>query len=183
MGAEGAHGVAGTGPCVWNDSTSLKFYNPHLTCSSECSLASVTPATASHDCDGLPLQEERTATSAEGHGTKLGATTLTTQMCHFDGYTYADTGSQFSSCVTTALLQCSDSTIAQTEKFDALELARLASWVALLATSLLLATVFERSRVHRERERCLPNWVPACLPGDALLDQHKPCANWSERGL
>ena len=47
------------------------------------------------------------------------ATASTTQICHFDGYTHADTGLQFPSCVTTTLLQCSDSTIAQNEKLDA----------------------------------------------------------------
>ena len=75
----------------------------------------------SHDCDGLALQEECTATCAESCEAKLSATASTTQICHFDGYTYADTGLQFSSCVTTTLLQCSDSTIAQNEKLDALD--------------------------------------------------------------
>ena len=64
-GAEGAHGVAETYPSAWNDSTSLKINNPLLTCSPECRLASVPPATASHDCDGLALQEECTASCAE----------------------------------------------------------------------------------------------------------------------
>ena len=36
-------------------------------------------------------------------------------------YTYADTGLPFPSCVTTTLLQRSDSTVTQTEKFDALD--------------------------------------------------------------
>ena len=53
--------------------------------------------------------------------TKSSATALTAQICHFDGYTFADTGLQFPSCVTTTLLQCSDSPIAETEKFDALD--------------------------------------------------------------
>ena len=35
---------------------------------------------------------------------------------------------------------------------------------------------------QRERERCRVNWVLACLPGDAPLDQHKPWTNWSEQG-
>ena len=120
-GAEGAHGVAETDPCVWNDSTSLKINNSPRACSSECSLAFVPPASASHDCDGLTLQEERTATCAERYEAKSSATALTTQICHFDGYTNADTALQFSSCVTTTLLQCSDNPIAQTEKFDALD--------------------------------------------------------------
>ena len=42
-GAECAHGVAETYPCVWNDSTSLKINNPPHTCSSECRLASFPP--------------------------------------------------------------------------------------------------------------------------------------------
>ena len=63
-GAEGAHSVAETYPCVWNDSTSLKINNLPLMCSSECSLAPVPPASASHDCDGLALQEECTANCA-----------------------------------------------------------------------------------------------------------------------
>ena len=55
----------------------------------------------------------------ENHGAKSSATALTAQICHFDGYTYAVTGLLFTSCVTTTLWQCSDSTVAQTEKFDA----------------------------------------------------------------
>ena len=120
-GAECAQGVAETYPCVWDDSTSLKIINPPLTCSSECSLASVPPASASHDCDGLALQEECTAICAESFEAKSSATALTAQICHFGGYTYADTGLQFSSCVTTTLSQRSDSSTAQTEKFDALD--------------------------------------------------------------
>ena len=159
-----------------------------LTCSSECSLASVSTVTASHDCDGLTLHDECTATCAQSYGTKLGATSLTTPICHFDGYTYADMGLQFTSCVTTTLLPCSDSTVAQAEKFDALDCTN--STVGDLRRGLrcwLRACFWRQSwSAHvcqRERERCLPNWGPACLPGDALLDQHKPCANWSERGL
>ena len=97
------------------------FNNPPLTCAPECRLASVPPGSASHDCDGLALQEGCTATCAESYEAKSSATALTTQICHFDGYTFADSGLPFSSCVTTTLLQCSDSTIAQTEKFDALD--------------------------------------------------------------
>ena len=112
--------MAETYPCVWNDSTSFKINNLPLTCSSECSLASVPPASASHDCDGLVLQEECPATSAESSEAKSSETALTTQIYHFDGHSCADTGLQ-SPCVTTNLLQCSDSTIAQNEKFDALD--------------------------------------------------------------
>ena len=39
--------------------------------------------------------------------------------CHPDGYTSADTWWQFTICVATTVLQCSDSTIAQNEKLDA----------------------------------------------------------------
>ena len=116
-GAESGHGVAET-DCLWNDSTSLKINNSLFTHSSECSLASVPPACGSHDCNGLVLQEEGTATFAECYEVKSSATALTTQICNFDGYTA--TGLLFSSCVTTTLLRCSDSTIAQNEKFDAL---------------------------------------------------------------
>ena len=118
-GAESAHGVAETDPCVWNDSTPLKINNSLFTCSSECSLASVPPAGASHDCNGPTLQEA--ATCAESYEVKSSATALTTQICRIDGYTYADTGLPFPSCVTTTLLQRSVSTVAQTEKFDALD--------------------------------------------------------------
>ena len=74
-GAEGAFGVVETYPCVWNDSTSLKVNNP-LSCSTEDSLASVPPASASHDCDGFTLQEEGTATCAKSYEAKSSATTL-----------------------------------------------------------------------------------------------------------
>ena len=115
------------GAQVWLKHTSVcgttappsKINKSALTCSSECTLASVPPASVSHDCDGLPLQEERTSTCEESYGTKLSATALTAQMCHFDGYTYGDTGLPFPSYVTTTLLQCFDSTVAQAEKFDA----------------------------------------------------------------
>ena len=113
-GTEGAHGEDEAHSCVWNDSTSLKINNSPLTCSSECSLAFVPPASASHDGDGLTC----TATCAESYEAKSRATALTIQICHFDGYTYADTGLQFTSCVTTALSQCSDSPVAHTAKFD-----------------------------------------------------------------
>ena len=93
-GRECAHGVAETYPCVWNDRPSLKINNPPLMCSSECSLASVPPASANHDCDGLALQEECTATGAESYDAKSSAIASTAQICHFDGYTYADTGLQ-----------------------------------------------------------------------------------------
>ena len=110
-GAECVHGVSKTNPCVWNDCISLKTNNSPFTCSSECSLASVPAASASHDCNGLTLQEEGTATCAENYEAKSSATALTARICHFDGHTYADTGLPFPSCVTTTLLQRSDSTV------------------------------------------------------------------------
>ena len=119
-GTEGVHGVAETYPRVWYDSTSLKINNPPLTCSSEGSPASVPPARESHVCDGFTLQEECTATCAQSYGAKSSATALTTQVCHLDGFTNADTGLLLPICITTTLWQCSDSTAAQTEKFDAL---------------------------------------------------------------
>ena len=73
----------------------------------------------------LTLQEECIATCAESYEAKSSATALTSQMCHFDGHTYADSGLQFSCCVTTTLSQCSDSPIAQTEKFEALDCTNL----------------------------------------------------------
>ena len=149
--------------CVWNDSTSFKVNNLPLTCSSECSLASVPPASASHDCDCLALQEECTANCAESYEAKSSATTLIPQVCHFDGYTNAATGLQFTSCVTTTLSQCCASTLAQTEKFDALDCLHdgLRYW---------LRACFGRQSwsahvCQPERERCLSNYVPACLPG------------------
>ena len=151
-GTEGGPWMAETYPRVWNDSTSLKINNPPFACSSECSLAFFPPASASHDGDGFTLQEEYTATCAERHWAKLSATALTTQMCHFDGYTFADTANRFPvasqrpccSVLTAPSLRPKSSTrlVARTRL-----LARLASGVAPLATSLLLATVLERSRV------------------------------------
>ena len=109
--AEGAHGVAGTcRVCVC-------VAHP-LVGSTEGNLASVPPASASHDCDGLSLQEECTATCAESCKAKLRATALTAQISHLDGCTYTDTGLQFPIGVTTTMLQCSDITIAQNEKLD-----------------------------------------------------------------
>ena len=117
-GAEGAHGAAETDPCVWNDSTSLKIYNHPLMYSSEGSLASVPPASASHDCDGLTLQEEALPLAQRANEAKSSATALTTsdmplRRRHPRRHGFA--------VLPTTLLQCSDSTIAQTEKFDALD--------------------------------------------------------------
>ena len=50
-------GLDDTSKRGWNESSIPKIHNP-LTHPSECSLASVPPASASHDCDGLALQEE-----------------------------------------------------------------------------------------------------------------------------
>ena len=163
-GAEGAHGVAETDPCVWNDSTSL-------TCSSECSLASVPPASASHDCNGLTLQEEGTATCAESYEAKSSATALPTQICHFD-----DTPTPIRVCrspvasrrpccsvLTAPSLRPKSSTrlIARTRL-----LARLASWGA------ISYELVSGDTLTALRERCCR--VLACLPGDALLDEHEP---------
>ena len=90
-------------------------------CSSECSLASVPPASASHDCDGLAFAGRMHCQLRRELRGQSSVTALTAQICHFDGYTYADTALQLTSCVTTTLPQCSDSPIAQTEKFNALE--------------------------------------------------------------
>ena len=79
-------------------------------------------------------------------------TALTIQICHLDGYNNADAGWQFAICVSVLSPRTKSSTrwIARTRL-----LVRLASWVALLATSLLQATVSERSRVSA-RTRALP---------------------------
>ena len=70
-------------------------------------------------------KKECTANCTESYEAKSSATALTGQICHVDGYTHADTGLQFPSCVTTKLSQCSDSPIAKTEKFDALDCTNL----------------------------------------------------------
>ena len=149
-GVERVHGVAETDPCVWNDSTSLKINGSPLTCSSVFSLASVPPASASHDCDGLTLQEEGTASCAERYEAESSATALTTQTCHLMvtptpiRVCRSPVASRRPCCsVLTALslgLKSSTRLTARTRL-----LARLASWGALLATSLFLATVLERS--------------------------------------
>ena len=90
-GAEGAHGGAGTYPCVWNDSTFLKMNNHPLRGSSETS------------------QEECLAPCTESYKAKWRGTALTAK------------GLQFPRCVTTTLLRCSDSTLTQDEKFEALD--------------------------------------------------------------
>ena len=154
----------------------------------EGSPASVPQARASHDCDGFTLQEECTATCAERCGAKSSATALTTQICHFDGFSDGDTGLLFTRCVTTTLEQCSDSTVAQTEKFDALDCTNsTVGEIRVRELRCWLRAYFWRQSqsahaCQQERERCLPDWVLACLPGDALLDQHKLCVNWSEQG-
>ena len=168
-GAECAHGMAETYLCVWNDSTSLKINDPPLTCSSECSLASVPPASASHDCYGLALQGECTATCAESYEAKTSATALTAEICHFDGCTNADTGLQFSSCVPTTLSQCSDSFIAQTEKFDALDCTNSTvggTCIVGCATGYKLASGDSLGALtcvsENESVACLTGSLPAC---------------------
>ena len=137
---------------MWDDSTSLKVNNPPLSYSPEGSL--------SQDCDGLALQEECTATCTESYEAKSSATASTTQICHFDGYTHADMGLQFSTTFVAVFGQhhrperkVRRALIARTRL-----LMRLASWVAPRAASLLLATVSERSRVSA-RTRALSAWL------------------------
>ena len=55
-GAEGAHGVAGTYPGVWDDRTSHKVDNHPLMCLSEGGFGSVPEARATHDGHSLALQ-------------------------------------------------------------------------------------------------------------------------------
>ena len=154
---------------------------PPLTCSSECSLASVPPATASHDCDGLAFKEECTATCAESYEAKSSAAAVTTQICHFDGCNYTDTSLQFPSCVTTTLLQCSDSTAAQNEKFDALvartrRLARLgvvgcaAGYELASGDSLGALTCVSEN----ESVACLTGSLPACQVTRCSSTNHVP---------
>ena len=83
-GPEGAHGYGTTAP---PSKFTILLLRAHQ--------SAVLPPSPSNDCDGLPLQEECTATCAESYEAKSSATALTTQICHFDGYTFADTGLQF----------------------------------------------------------------------------------------
>ena len=112
--AEGAHGADETYTCVclWKEIPFPSIHNS-LTRLSEFSLAVVLLASTGLDGDGHAFQEECSATCEESYKAKSSATALTSQICHVDGYTYADAGLQFPSCVTTTLSQCSDSTIAQ----------------------------------------------------------------------
>ena len=98
---------AGTYPCVWDDSTSLKMNNPLVMCSSEGSLASVSSASARHDCNALALHEGCPAICAESYEAKWRSTALTTQIHHFDGKPNGAKGLQFTSCVKMTLLRCS----------------------------------------------------------------------------
>ena len=52
---------------------------------------------------------------------KLRATVLTVQIRYFDGHARAAKALQFPSWITTTLLQCSDGTLVQNGKFDALD--------------------------------------------------------------
>ena len=97
-----------------------KIHNP-LTQPSECSLASVPPASASHDCDGLALQEEGTTTCAEDCEAKSRVIASTTRTGHLDGNTSADVGWQFRVWVTTTVLLCFASTLAQKKRLHALD--------------------------------------------------------------
>ena len=149
-GEESAYGADETYTCVWNDSTLPQIHHP-LTRPSECSLASVLPASTGQDGDGLAFQEEGTATRTESYEAKSRVIASTTQTCHLDVYAFADTGWQFPICVTTTVLQCSTSTLApQKKKSSTRSIAQirlsagLASWVALLAPSLLPETILLR---------------------------------------
>ena len=139
---------------MWNDSTSLKIDNPPLTCSSECSLASVPSPATIGKISLCRVQQQRP------------------QMCHFDGCTSADTGLQFSNYVMTAALsQCPDPHRPNRQ---------LRRWVVLMAASLLRATAF--TCISENESVCLSEWVFACLQVTrCLLDQHEPFASWSER--
>ena len=55
----------------------------------------------------------------QGYEAKSRVMASTTRTCHLDGYTCADTGWQFPICVTTTVLPCSISTLAQNRKLDA----------------------------------------------------------------
>ena len=86
---------------------------------SECSLASVPPASTSHDGDDLAFQEEGTTTCTEDYKAKSRVIASTTRTGHLDGCTSADVGWQFPVCVTTTVLLCFASTLAQNERRDA----------------------------------------------------------------
>ena len=181
-GAECAHGVAETYPYVWNDSTSLKIHNPPLTCPPECRLASVPPASRRSRFAGMMHCHLRREQRCQVECNSVDRS----DMPLFDGYTQIRVCSSpvssrrlCRSVLTAPSPRPKSSTrlVARTRL-----LAGLASWVALLATACFGRQSWSAHVCQRERGRCLSNWVPACLPGDALLDQHKPCANWSERG-
>ena len=109
---------------------------------SDGSLASVPLARASHDCDGFTLQEEFPATCTKANEAKSKVTASTAQICHFDGCTCADTGWQFPICVTTNVMPVLPASSPRTKSWtrpivQTRRLAGLASWVALLARSLL----------------------------------------------
>ena len=104
---------------MWNDSTFAKIHNP-LARPSECSLASVLLASTSHDGDGLAFQEEGTATCTEGglrgqvEDNSIDHSDMPLRRLHLCRY-----GWQFSICVTTTVLLCSTSTLAQNKNIDA----------------------------------------------------------------
>ena len=161
----------------------LKIYNPPLS-----SPASVPPAKASHVCDGFTLQKECAATCAQSYGAKSSATELTTQMWHFDGFTNADTALLLPICITTTLWQCSDNTVAQTEKFNALDCTNSTvgeTRVGSCAIGYELASGASLGALTRvsknESVACLTGSLPACQV-TALLNQHTPRVHWSEQG-
>ena len=114
-GEQSAYGADDTPTCGWSESTFSNIHNP-LARTSVCSLASVPPASTSHDVDGLAFQEEGIATCTEGHEAKSRVIASNTRTRHLDGYTSADAGWQFSMCVTTTVLPCFAGTLAQDKK-------------------------------------------------------------------
>ena len=180
-GEEGAHGAGETDMCVGRQHLS-QINNP-VTRPSECSLASVLQASTSHEGDGLAFQGESTATCTEDHEAKSRVIASTTQTCHLDGYGFGlavhhlrhddrvavfcqhphsnkklDTPDRTNSTVGgTCVVGCAtDPELASGDNFRAL--------VCVLARTTAL----------------LSHWVLARLPGDALLNQHKPGTNRNE---
>ena len=143
--------------------------NPLVLCSSEGSLASVSSASARHDCNSLALHDGCPATCAESYEAKWRSTALTTQIHHFDGKPNGAEGLQFPSCVTMTLLQCSDSTIAQNDKFEALDYTNSTAGETCIVGStlgyeLVSGDSFRTLTCVSENESvaCLTGSLPAC---------------------
>ena len=108
---EGAESADEMSTCGWNESTTPKIHNPRT--------RPLPPTSMSYEGDGLVFQEEGTATCTEDYEPKSRVTASTTRTCHLDGYTSANTGWQFTICVTTTVLPCFDSTLAQNTRLHA----------------------------------------------------------------